>query len=43
LAGALLGAGLLGLPLIVAGAMKIAYDLSLLFFFRRMEPPADSK
>jgi len=43
LAGALLGAGLLALPLIVAGAMKIAYDLSLLVFFRRVEPPDESK
>jgi hypothetical protein len=43
LAGALLAAGLSGLPLIVAGAMKIVYDLSLLVFFRRMEPPAESK
>jgi hypothetical protein len=43
LAGALLAAGFSGLPLIVAGAMKIVYDLSLLVFFRRVEPPAESK
>jgi MFS family permease len=43
LAGALLAAGLSGLPLIVAGAMKIVYDLSLLALFRRVEPPAESK
>jgi MFS family permease len=43
LAGALLAAGLSGLPLVVAGSMKIVYDLSLLAFFRRVEPPAESK
>jgi len=36
-------AQLAALPLIVAGAMKIAYDLSLLVFFRRVEPPDESK
>jgi MFS family permease len=43
LAGALLGAGFASLPLIVAGAMKIAYDLAVLAAFRRVEPPAESK
>jgi len=43
LAGALLGAGLWSLPLIVAGAMKIVYDLAVLASFRKLEPPADSK
>ena len=38
LAGALLGAGLVGLPLIVAGAMKIVYDLAMLAAFRRVKP-----
>jgi MFS family permease len=43
LAGALLGAGLSGLPLIVAGGMKIVYDLAILAAFRRLEPPGESK
>jgi len=43
LAGALLAVGLSSLPLIVAGAMKIVYDLALLASFRRLEPPADPK
>ena len=43
LAGALLGAGLASLPLIVAGAMKIAYDLAVLVSFRRVEPPPESR
>jgi predicted MFS family arabinose efflux permease len=43
LAGALLSAGLWSLPLIVAGAMKIVYDLAVLASFRKLEPPADSK
>ena len=43
LAGALLGAGLASVPLIVAGAMKIAYDLAVLAAFRGVEPPAESK
>ena len=43
LAGALLGAGLLSLPLIVAGGMKIVYDLAILAAFRRLEPPPESK
>jgi hypothetical protein len=38
LAGALLGAGLASLPLIVAGAMKIVYDLAILAAFRRVKP-----
>ncbi len=43
LAGALLAAGMLSLPLVVCGAMKIVYDLSLLVCFRRLKPPPESK
>ena len=43
LAGALLATGMLSLPLVLCGAMKIAYDLSLLVCFRRLKPPAESK
>lgn len=38
LSGALLGLGWLGAPLVACGALKIAYDLSLLFLFRRIKP-----
>lgn len=34
LGGALLGAGILAAPLVLCGALKIAYDLALLFSFR---------
>jgi MFS family permease len=35
LAGYLLGASAFGWPLVVAGALKIAYDLAFLALFRR--------
>jgi hypothetical protein len=35
LGGALLAAGLLSTPLVICGTLKIAYDLTLLFAFRR--------
>lgn len=38
LAGGLIGMGWLGAPLIACGMLKIAYDLSLLFFFRHVKP-----
>ncbi|ACC74229.1 MFS transporter [Paraburkholderia phymatum] len=38
LAGGLIGFGWLGAPLIACGALKIAYDLSLLFLFRHVKP-----
>jgi MFS family permease len=41
LAGALLAGGLLSAPLLVCGALKIAYDLALLVSFRRMNVPLD--
>lgn len=39
LAGALLGAGWLALPLLTCGALKIGYDLALLATFRRVRLP----
>ena len=42
LAGAMLAAGWLSAPLVACGVLKIAYDLALLFAFRRQQPPADS-
>ncbi|SEP36944.1 MFS transporter [Nitrosovibrio sp. Nv6] len=39
--GALLASGLLSAPLIACGALKIAYDMALLIFFRRLNVPRD--
>ncbi|QQP89300.1 MFS transporter [Skermanella sp. TT6] len=41
LAGAMLGAGTFGWPLVCAGALKIAYDLTLLACFRAVKPPEE--
>ena len=41
LAGGLFGLGWLGAPLVVCGALKIAYDLSLLAAFRQVKPDDD--
>jgi MFS family permease len=41
LAGVLLNSGFAGLPLIACGALKIVYDLSLLFSFRHVKPPEE--
>ncbi|AQH05116.1 ABC transporter permease (plasmid) [Burkholderia sp. KK1] len=38
LSGALLGLGWLGAPLVACGALKIVYDVSLLFLFRHVKP-----
>ena len=43
LAGALLAAGLLSVPLLACGAFKIAYDIAILISFRRMRLPPDTK
>ena len=40
-AGALIGAGSLALPLVIAAGMKIAYDLALWAAFRRLPPPEE--
>jgi MFS family permease len=41
LAGALLSTAFTGLPLVVCGALKIAYDISLLLSFRHLKPPEE--
>ena len=41
LAGWMLSASSLGWPLIVAGAIKIVYDLLLLAMFRKVRPPEE--
>ncbi|KAA1000875.1 MFS transporter [Paraburkholderia panacisoli] len=42
LSGVLLGLGWLGAPLVACGALKIAYDLSLLVAFRHVRPDGGS-
>ena len=42
LSGVLLGLGWLGAPLVACGALKIAYDLSLLYAFRQVRPEGES-
>jgi MFS family permease len=39
--GALLGTSLPGLPFVICGALKTIYDLSLMYFFRDMQPPEE--
>jgi MFS family permease len=41
LAGVLLATPFSGLPLVLCGALKIAYDLALLFSFRHIKPPEE--
>jgi MFS family permease len=43
LAGALLASPFSGLPLVLCGVLKIAYDVALLFTFRHVKPPEESK
>jgi hypothetical protein len=31
-----------GLPLVICGALKIAYDIALLFTFRHVKPPEEA-
>jgi MFS family permease len=40
-AGMMLGTPFLGLPLVVCGALKIVYDVALLFSFRHVRPPEE--
>ena len=40
--GLLLATSFSGLPLVVCGALKIVYDVSLLFSFRHIKPPEES-
>jgi MFS family permease len=41
IAGALIGTAFLGLPLVLCGALKIIYDVALLFSFRHVKPPEE--
>jgi MFS family permease len=41
MAGVLLATSFLGLPLVLCGVLKIAYDAMLLFSFRHMKPPEE--
>jgi hypothetical protein len=41
MAGALFAAGLYAWPLVLCGALKIAYDLALLAGFRHLRPPEE--
>jgi MFS family permease len=42
LAGALLAMPLSGLPFVICGGLKIAYDLALLWSFRHIKPPEEA-
>jgi hypothetical protein len=41
IAGLLLTTAFTGLPLILCGTLKIAYDVALLFSFRHIKPPEE--
>ncbi|MBR0712844.1 MFS transporter [Bradyrhizobium liaoningense] len=41
LAGAMLGTAFSGLPLVICGVLKIAYDITLLRSFRHIKPPEE--
>lgn len=41
IAGALLSTTAAGLPLVICGCLKIAYDLALLYSFRHVKPPEE--
>jgi MFS family permease len=43
LGGALLAAPALGLPFIVAGVLKIVYDVAIFAVFRRVRPPEEAQ
>lgn len=43
ISGVLLTTSFSGLPLVVCGALKIAYDLALLFSFRHIKPPEEQR
>jgi predicted MFS family arabinose efflux permease len=42
LGGMLLATSFSGLPLVICGALKIAYDVALLFSFRHVKPPEEA-
>jgi len=41
IAGALLSTTVTGVPLVICGALKIAYDVALLYSFRHIKPPEE--
>jgi hypothetical protein len=41
IAGVLLATPFSGLPLVICGVLKIAYDVALLFSFRHVKPPEE--
>jgi hypothetical protein len=41
IAGALLTTTVSGLPLVICGVLKIAYDVALLYSFRHIKPPEE--
>jgi MFS family permease len=41
IAGALLSTTVAGVPLVICGALKIAYDVALLYSFRHIKPPEE--
>jgi hypothetical protein len=41
MAGVLLAGSFSGLPLVICGSLKIAYDLALLVSFRHIKPPEE--
>lgn len=42
IAGVLLASAMPGLPLVICGTLKIAYDIALLFTFRHVKPPEEA-
>jgi hypothetical protein len=42
LTGLLLATSFSGLPFVVCGALKIAYDVALLLSFRHIKPPEEA-
>jgi hypothetical protein len=42
LGGMLLATSFSGLPLVICGALKIVYDVALLFSFRHVKPPEEA-
>ena len=42
MAGALLSASFLALPLVISGVLKVVYDLALLYSFRHIKPPEEA-
>ena len=43
LAGAMLSTAFSGLPLLICGSLKVAYDIALLLSFRHIKPPEENR